>query len=388
MRIAIYRTSSLGDVVLGFACLELLQKLQVQSEVTWVGRGPTLELIKKGWPAVRTIAVARTDTMTELQRVAEEVGPVHLFIDLQCNLRSRYIGRALKKLHSVPVFSSDKAQIRRNRLLIEAKFRGRRKPLPDTALEIKRLQYNMMLDALKKGLRHHLPENMRDDMVTFEAKPKINIPPDGESDLQPWRQELRFGPWLAVAPGASTETKRAPKELFLEVLQKVRENLKNLNSHASKPLGLVFLGDEADRIITRSLMDELSWEHPVLNLSGKLTLWESTVALSECSTLLSNDSSLGHIAEAVGTPTAILFGPTIESFGFAPQLKKSRAFSTKLGCRPCSKHGKASCRFGDKLCFHAIPTTDIAEFLVTSLTAPTARHHLRDSQNSSPGLRV
>src|SRR5690606_4940876 len=155
MRIAIYRTSSLGDVVLGFACLDLLRRLSIPSEVTWIGRGPTLELIRKGWPQVRVIEVARTDTMTELGKTTAAIGPVHLLIDLQCNLRSRYIARSMSKQHNVTVFSAEKAQFLRNRLLLEARLRGRRKPLPDSALEVRRHQFGMMLDALKAGLRHH-----------------------------------------------------------------------------------------------------------------------------------------------------------------------------------------------------------------------------------------
>src|SRR5690606_38416017 len=87
---------------------------------------------------------------------------------------------------------------------------------------------------------------------------------------------------------------------------------------------------------------------------------------------------LGHIAESVDTPTAILFGPTIESFGFAPRMKKSRAFSASTGCRPCSKHGKVDCRFGDKLCFLSIPAGDVADHLAQLLSSPEARHKTRE----------
>ena len=102
---------------------------------------------------------------------------------------------------------------------------------------------------------------------------------------------------------------------------------------------------------------------PVLNLAGKLTLWESSLAIKESAIILSNDSSLCHIGEAVGTRSAVLFGPTVESFGFAPRHPESQAFSAPLGCRPCSKHGKAECRYGDKLCFSLIPAAEVAGFI-------------------------
>jgi len=106
-----------------------------------------------------------------------------------------------------------------------------------------------------------------------------------------------------------------------------------------------------------------------MNMAGKLELWETALALKQCTVLFSNDSSLGHMAEAVGTPTAVLFGPTIESFGFAPRMPQSRAFSANLGCRPCSKHGKVKCRYGDKLCFAMIGHSRIASFLAATIEA-------------------
>jgi ADP-heptose:LPS heptosyltransferase len=140
---------------------------------------------------------------------------------------------------------------------------------------------------------------------------------------------------------------------------------------------LVFFGDDQDRQAALKLADSLNWSGPVLNLAGRLSLWETAVALRETSSLLSNDSSLGHIAEAVDTPTGILFGPTIESFGFAPRMRQSRAFSTLLGCRPCSKHGKITCRYGDKLCFTSLRAEDVAGHLVGQLTSPDSRHARR-----------
>jgi hypothetical protein len=59
----------------------------------------------------------------------------------------------------------------------------------------------------------------------------------------------------------------------------------------------------------------------------------------------------------------VLFGPTVEAFGFAPRMRESRAFSLLLGCRPCSKHGKVACRYGDRLCFVGLPEAEVAAHL-------------------------
>ena len=367
LRLAIYRASSLGDVVLATACLDLLQHLQVPTEITWVGRGPALDVIALSWPNVRTLTVNRTDSVIELQRTIDQLRQNHLFIDLQCNLRSGWLARNLKAMHGVPYFSAEKAQLARSRLLVEARVRGRRRPLPEKSLIPQRLQYDLMCDALKLGLKHHLPADMLDGLNTIAVRPRLPIPADYD---RPWRKELRFGSWLGVAPGAAHPTKQAPLTAMQGILDHVLATNERVGGLGPGPLGLVFYGDDTDRQTARQLLDQLRWEGPVLNLAGRLSLWETAVALSETACLLANDSSLGHIAEAVDTPTAILFGPTVEAFGFAPRMKQSRAFSTLLGCRPCSKHGKVGCRYEDKLCFSALNLEDISSHLLGLLRNP------------------
>lgn len=380
-KIAIYRTSSLGDVVLATACLDLLSKLPIPVEVTWIGRGAALDVIQASWPQTKIISLPRSATFTDIQKVGSQLSDQHLIVDLQCNLRSQWLCLNLKNSYNIPSFSADKAQISRSRLLVEARVRGRRKPLPEKSLQVPRFQYDMMCDALKRGLRHHLPIEMLDGLDLIEAVPRLPIPDSFDS---PWRKELRFGAWLAVAPGAAHPTKQTPLEIIKEILEGVAAESSEASMPKPFPLGLVFLGDNNDRQSARHILDSLNWQGPILNLCGMLSLWETGVALSEATCLLSNDSSLGHIAESVGTPTAILFGPTIESFGFAPRMRRSQAFSALTGCRPCSKHGKIGCRFGDKLCFHSIPPSSVVRHLHELLTGPEARHLTREPHKPGP----
>jgi ADP-heptose:LPS heptosyltransferase len=375
MKITIYRTSSLGDMVLATSCLDLLDKLPVPAEITWVGRGPALAMIQASWPNIKTINVPRSATFSDLQKVAGQLSNQHLIIDLQCNLRSQWLCLNLKSSHNVPSFSTDKAQFARSKLLVEARVRGRRRPLPEKSLQAPRLQHEMMCDALKKGLRAHLPIEMLDGLDLIDAVPRLNIPDSFDS---PWRKELKFGAWIAIAPGAAHPTKQTPLEIIKDILEGLAIDLTSKEQVSRLPFGLVFLGDENDRLAARTILNTLNWPGPVLNLCGMLSLWETGIALSETSCLLSNDSSLGHIAEAVGTPSNILFGPTIESFGFPPRMRRSRAFSSLTGCRPCSKHGKIACRYDDKLCFHSIPVPTVVRHMSDNISGPEARHTGRD----------
>src|SRR4051812_27284244 len=98
LRVAIYRASSLGDVVLATACLDLIEHMAVPTEITWVGRGAALEMVTSSWPAVRGISINRTDSVIDLQKIIDLLAHNHLFIDLQCNLRSRWLARNLKSV--------------------------------------------------------------------------------------------------------------------------------------------------------------------------------------------------------------------------------------------------------------------------------------------------
>jgi ADP-heptose:LPS heptosyltransferase len=385
IRIGIYRTSSLGDVVLASACLDYLSTLPFPTEITWIGRGASLEMLALSWPEVRCLEFSRSESAQGISKILDQLKDYHLLIDLQGNMRSRWFGQRLRRVHGVRYHSTQKSQIARNRLILEARMRGRRRPLPKRCLESARPQFRMMVDTLKRGLREYLQPDQRLGIEHESYRPQLPTP-----DLfdPPWRKELRFGAWLGIAPGAAHPTKEAPLDLVAETILNVERNLSHASEVAqvpSYPLGLVFFGDQNDREKARLLLDRLQWKGPVLNLAGRLSLWESSVALREIDCLLSNDSSLSHIAEAVDTPTAVLFGPTVEAFGFAPRMRQSRAFSSQVGCRPCSKHGKLACRYGDKLCFTTLCASSIAGHLAHIIMISNSNHPSQSHPPKTPG---
>jgi ADP-heptose:LPS heptosyltransferase len=71
--------------------------------------------------------------------------------------------------------------------------------------------------------------------------------------------------------------------------------------------------------------------------------------------VVTNDSGLMHVAEAVGTPVVALFGPTVRGFGYFPSLPRSAVLETNgLECRPCSRNGRRPCWRGDHACLTRI----------------------------------
>lgn len=354
LKVGIFRSSSIGDVVLATSCLHLLKSLSLDIQILWIGKEPSLSLIRDAFPSVNCLELTGA---SELTAILESLKDVDILVDLQTTLRSRFVMKAFKKAYRRPVFSCSKSYLQRGRLVLEGRVYGRRRLLPDKALIAAKLQHKLMSDALLQALSY---------------KKLISAPiPEPHPFLEighyqapsTWLSTLRqpSSQWVALACGGSYETKRAPIEVFTRILASF---LKKVKDEGRPVPGLVLLGDSNDALMAESLLKSLDWPSEVLNLCGQIGLWENAMALKQALLLLSNDSSLSHIAEAVGTPALVLFGPTIEGFGFGPFLEKSRAYSSRLGCRPCSKHGKSACRYRDKLCFHEIPEEPIAQHML------------------------
>jgi ADP-heptose:LPS heptosyltransferase len=82
-------------------------------------------------------------------------------------------------------------------------------------------------------------------------------------------------------------------------------------------------------------------------------------ALARCRAVITGDTGLGHLAEAVGVPVLALFGPTVPAFGFAPWRPESRVLERPLACRPCSLHGEKPCRYGHRDCLAGLSPEEV-----------------------------
>ncbi len=101
-------------------------------------------------------------------------------------------------------------------------------------------------------------------------------------------------------------------------------------------------------------------QRKVVNACGKLTLRQSAALIQKASVLVTNDSAPLHFAQAVGTPTVAVFGPTLPMFGFGPRGPRDVAVGMEgLECRPCSAHGPTACPLGHHLCMQSLRVEDV-----------------------------
>lgn len=154
---------------------------------------------------------------------------------------------------------------------------------------------------------------------------------------------------VCLAPGSVWFTKRFPKEKFISLL----------NLCEKDKFKIVLIGGNEDRPLCEDIIKKTT-NNEVYNFAGKLTLLQSAELIGRSSVLVTNDSAPLHIANAVNTKVIALFGSTVKDFGFYPIGENDKVFETDgLDCRPCTNHGKNSCKIKSFGCMNLIKVEEI-----------------------------
>ena len=147
--------------------------------------------------------------------------------------------------------------------------------------------------------------------------------------------------FVALAPGSIWGSKRWPH---------YAELARRLAAHAA----IVTVGGPEDAPLGEEIVKAVAagggrWA--AVNGCGRLTLRQAADVLRRAAVLVTNDSAPLHFAQAVGTPTVAIFGPTVPAFGFGPRGPRDRVVEVAgLPCRPCSAHGPPRCPLGHHRC--------------------------------------
>ncbi len=144
----------------------------------------------------------------------------------------------------------------------------------------------------------------------------------------------RFG----VMPGSAWPGKKWPTESFLRLLKLLRDS-------KSEWIPVLF-GDPSESSV-QNLAEHLRRESiPFDSAIGKKPFTELAEEISGTQFLISNDTGIAHLAEGLGVPVLVLYGPTTPEFGFGPALARSKTVGAELWCRPCGKDGTGCFRLG------------------------------------------
>jgi heptosyltransferase-2 len=155
-------------------------------------------------------------------------------------------------------------------------------------------------------------------------------------------------PFAVLAPGSIWGSKRWP-------------HYAGLAGRIAERLDVVLVGGPGDASLADAIAAAAHGAaHRVVSVCGRISLRESAAVIREAVVLVTNDSAPLHFAQAVGTPTVAIFGPTIPAFGFGPRGPRDVIVGVDgLACRPCSPHGPAACPLGHHRCMQELQVEDV-----------------------------
>ncbi len=317
MNILIIRFSSIGDIVLTSAFIRQVRKTYPDAKIDFVIKKSFIPLIRYN-PHINTIYGYDNSTKLnglKLLRDKLKSNGYDFVFDLQNNFRSNYILRAFRHVKKGQM---DKLKIKRA-LLIYFKIN----------------RYDKILPVALRYLKTAEVANVKDDQQGLELFLGNTAP------------SLVNENYIAIAPGAAHATKRWPLQKFKMLIEMILENFNDK---------IILLGGKDDSGAFTSL--EISTK--VINFTGRLELLDSAAIIKNARVLISNDSSLMHMATALGTPVLAIFGSTSEELGFFPFRGKSLVIQNNdLWCRPCTHIGRKRCPLGHFKCMKEIDAMEV-----------------------------
>jgi len=101
--------------------------------------------------------------------------------------------------------------------------------------------------------------------------------------------------------------------------------------------------------------------HPIVDACDRLAIGELLALLQACHLVVSNDTSVMHLAAAVGTPVVALFGPTSPR-QYGPGNPDDLVFYRDLYCSPCLTNYNLKVSYcSDPVCLRSITSEQVLE---------------------------
>ncbi len=289
VRILLIKLSALGDVIQTLPVLEAVRAAYPAAEISWLVEEAAAPVLACH-PALDHLLVSRRRTwLAAWRRTAErEIAwqqfrhlvhllrrqPYDLVIDLQ--------GLAKSAFWTFLVRSPRKIGFDRTR---EYSYLALTERLPP---------YDPDEHAVRRYLRLARHLGAADDMVRF----RLALPLGTGQELEYVWQE-NAGPLIVMHPGTRWPTKHWPVESFAALAEAlIRE----------RQARVVFTGSPADRPLISRIRSAMA--SAAEDLSGRTDIKALARLFYQADAAVTTDTGPMHLAAAVGTPVAAVFGPT------------------------------------------------------------------------------
>jgi heptosyltransferase-3 len=161
-------------------------------------------------------------------------------------------------------------------------------------------------------------------------------------------EEMRPGDYVLIHPVSRWRFKCLSAKQIAQLITQLDERGMRV---------VISAGPEAQELAMVAAILALVPDVPVFNLAGKLTLKELSALILFSKALICVDSVPLHIASALKTPVAALFGPTSE-VNWGPWMHpKARVITQQFSCRPCYQDGCGGSKMSD--CLFSMPVHSI-----------------------------
>lgn len=335
-RVLLAQTSFLGDVVLTTALARTIEAAWPQCEISWMVRPDAVPLLSPTHGADRVLSFDKRGTekgwrgVRSAARRLESRG-FDVAIGVQRSLRTAAVLAAARIPLRVGYAGSAGAWLYHRRVeKAGAHARDR-------------------LVALAEGLGISAPRD--------PAGPRLDVAREAAGRVQQKLGSVGIAPrerLLVVAPGSAWATKQWPAPRFGEAARALLEHGVDR---------VIVIGRGQDRPWAEAIRDVVAQGtregQAVVDVTGEGGIDDAVAWIARARLVLANDSAPAHIAAALGRPVVALFGPTVPAQGFAPLGETVRIVERSLECRPCSRHGGATCPLGTHECLADLPATDV-----------------------------
>ncbi|SNZ15763.1 glycosyltransferase family 9 protein [Hydrogenobacter hydrogenophilus] len=308
MKILIWQTAYLGDVILTTPIIRTLKNNFPDAELGFVGRSFVGELLK-GYP-IRFIPFNKG--FFESFSIIDKIKDHHMVLSPHISARSAL----LLFLSGIPVrIGFDRSELSWLYTHTVAHTWGKH--------EVER-----NLDLLR-------PLGIRQDSMIKETKLFVD-----EEETKIVREKFRLPEeYVVLAPFSNFPLKEWYAEGWIELAQAL-------------DLPKVLVGTEKD---LRKAM-HIEKKAKLINLTGKTSLRELLAVVSGAKLVISSDSSPVHIANALGIPAICVYTSTSPSYGFYPTI--GSYLTPQIPCSPCSPNPK-KCKTGSYECLKAVSPEDV-----------------------------
>lgn len=313
MRIVVKAPNWLGDAVMSLPTLCSLREMEPKAHIAVLVRRPLADLYRgsadvddvigyETWlAAVRSLKKAAFDTALILPR---SFSSAFMAFTARIGRRIGYRGEGRAAMLTHPVERDD------------------------DLLRVHRVRYY-----------HHLLTPL--GKPPAPKAPRLRIPDEARA----WAKERLPGEdWVGINPGATYGTaKQWYPDRFVDVARRL----------SKRGLKAVVVGGPSEA----ELGDRVAREAGGLSLAGRTSILQLAAVIERCRLFLTNDTGPMHVADAVGTPIAAVFGPT--DWRTTPPYGKSHEIvRTEIECAPCLER---VCPLKHHDCMKRVSADDVEE---------------------------